>query len=258
MARVNEHTVGDVARLAGVSVRTLHHYDEIGLLPPSGRSESGYRLYSATDLERLRRILFYRALDFGLDEIAEILADPEAGADDHLRRQHRLLRGRRARDQVLLSAIEQEMEARQMGISLTPEEQLEIFGTTRLAEHAEEAQRRWGDTDAWKESQRRTATYTKDDWLTIKREADESVQAFAAALKAGEPASGAVAMDLAEAHREHLSRWFYACDHSQHRSLAELYVSDPRYTATGDGVASGFSQYVHDAIHANADRAAQR
>lgn len=67
---MSEHTVGEVARLAGVSVRTLHHYDEIGLLPPSGRSESGYRLYSAADVERLRRILFYRELDFPLEEIA--------------------------------------------------------------------------------------------------------------------------------------------------------------------------------------------
>src|SRR5262245_15939296 len=144
MALVDEHTVGDVARLAGVSVRTLHHYDEVGLLPASGRSEAGYRLYSPTDLERLRRILFYRELDFGLDDIAAMLADPAAGTDDHLRRQHRLLRERRARDQVLLTAIEHEMEARQMGISLTPEEQLEVFGTAQLAEQMQEAQERWG------------------------------------------------------------------------------------------------------------------
>ncbi|HZV74746.1 MAG TPA: MerR family transcriptional regulator [Conexibacter sp.] len=251
---MSEYRVGDVARLASVSVRTLHHYDEVGLLPPSGRSEAGYRLYSAMDLERLRQILFYRELGFGLDEIAQILADPDAGTDEHLRHQHRLLRERRARDQVLITAIEHEMEARQMGISLTPEEQLQIFGTAQLAEHADEARQRWGETDAWKESQRRTAAYTRDDWVAIKREADDNIEAFAAALKAGEPATGAVAMDLAEAHRDHLSRWFYACSHAQHRALAELYVSDPRFTASWDKVAPGFSQYVHDAIHANANR----
>ena len=78
------YTVGEVARLARVSVRTLHHYDGIGLLTPSARSAGGYRLYSETDLDRLRRVLFYRELEFGLDQIAEILADAATGTDDHL------------------------------------------------------------------------------------------------------------------------------------------------------------------------------
>src|ERR1039458_5473745 len=226
---MKEYTVGDVAGLSHVSVRTLHHYDDIGLLTPSGRSAAGYRLYSGADLRRLQQVLLYRELDFGLDEIAQILADPDAGADDHLRRQHRMLRQRQARDQALLDAIEKEMEARQMGISLTPEEQFEIFGTDKLDEYTEEAKQRWGDTDAWKQSQRRTAAYTKADWITIKSEADANIRGFAEALRAGEPASGTVAMDLAEAHRQHL--------------------------ATYDDIAPGFSSYVHDAMIANADRA---
>ncbi len=135
-------TVGDAARLAAVSVRTLHHYDEIGLLVPSGRSPAGYRLCSPGDLRRLRQILLYRELDFGLDEITAILADPDAGTDEHLRRQHQLLRTRRDRAARLLTAVEREMEARKMGISLTPEEQLKIFGTDRLEEHAAEAEQR--------------------------------------------------------------------------------------------------------------------
>jgi DNA-binding transcriptional MerR regulator len=251
---VDEHTVGEVARLSGVSVRTLHHYDAIGLLVPGARSPAGYRLYSAGDLERLRQILFYRELDFGLDEITAILADPDGRGDHHLRRQHRLLRERQERTRALLEAIEREIEARRMGISLTPEEQFEIFGTT-LAEQTAEAEQRWGETDAWRQSQRRTAAYSKDDWLAIKAEADASITGFATALRAGEPADGPVAMALAEAHREHLTRWFYACDHRQHRALAPLYVSDPRYLEQWDEVEPGFSRYVHDAILANADRA---
>ena len=249
------YTVGEVARLAHVSVRTLHHYDGIGLLTPSGRSAGGYRLYSESDLHRLRQVLFYRELEFGLDEIAEILADPSAGTDDHLRRQHRLLRDRRARDQALLAAIEREMEARKMGISLTPQEQFEIFGTDKIEEYTEEARQRWGGTDAWQQSQRRTAAYTKEDWIAIKAEADASIAGFAEAIRAGEPANGTIAMDLAEAHREHISRWFYDCGYDQHRGLAEMYISDPRYTAPYDEIEPGFSQYVHDAILANADRA---
>jgi DNA-binding transcriptional MerR regulator len=213
------YTVGEVARLARISVRTLHHYDGIGLLTPSARSAGGYRLYSETDLDRLHRVLFYRELEFGLDQIAEILADAATGTDGHLRRQHRLLRERRARDEALLRAIEKEMEARAMGISLTPEEQFEIFGTDKLGEVTEEAKQRWGETAVWQESQRRSAAYAKDDWIAIKAEADASINRFAEAIRSGEPATGQVAMDLAEAHRQHISRWFYDCDYEMHRGL---------------------------------------
>ena len=88
----------------------------------------------------------------------------------------------------------------------------------------------------------------------FKAEADANIQAFAAAIRAGEPPNGTVAMDLAEAHRSHLSRWFYDCGYDMHRGLAELYISDLRYTASYDEIEPGFSQYVHDAIMANADR----
>ncbi len=250
------YTVGELARMSHVSVRTLHHYDSIGLLTPGGRTAAGYRLYSDGDLRRLRQILFYRELEFGLGEIAGMLAAPDAGTDDHLRRQHRLLRQRRARAGALLAALDKEMEARKMGISLTPEEQFEIFGTDKLGEYTAEAEQRWGGTDAWRESARKTAAYTKDDWIAIKAGADRSIAGFTAAMRAGEPPAGTVAMDLAEAHRQHICRWFYDCGYPQHRGLAELYTSDPRYTATYDEIEPGFSQYVHDAIMANADRAA--
>src|SRR6266571_6447941 len=85
------YSVGQVARLAAVSVRTLHHYHEIGLLTPSGQTPAGYRQYSADDLERLQRVLFYRELGFALDEIVTILDDPAIDAAAHLRRQRELL-----------------------------------------------------------------------------------------------------------------------------------------------------------------------
>jgi MerR family transcriptional regulator, thiopeptide resistance regulator len=251
---VDEYTVGEAARLTRVSVRTLRHYDEIGLLLPSGRSPAGYRLYSANDLRRLRQILLYRELEFGLDEIAGMLADADADTDDHLRRQHRLMRARRDRVIALLGAIEKEVEARKMGMALTPEEQFEIFGSDNLDDVTAEAEERWGDTDAWRESRRRTAAYTKEDWVTIKAEADENIAGFADAIRAGEPPTGTAAMDLAEKHRQHLSRWFYDCGHGMHRGLADLYASDPRYMASYVEIEPGFSQYVHDAIMANADR----
>lgn len=157
------YSVGHVARAAKVTVRTLHHYDRIGLLRPSGRTAGGYRRYSDADLERLQQILFYRELGFPLEEIAEILDDPRADPMTHLRRQRDLLVGRIDRLRAMVTAIEHAMEARRMGISLTPEERFEVFGDFDPEAHAEEAAERWGGYDAYQASQRRTAAYTKAD-----------------------------------------------------------------------------------------------
>jgi DNA-binding transcriptional MerR regulator len=124
-----EHlTVGRVAGLAGVSVRTLHHYDEIGLVQPSARTASGYRAYSAGDVERLREVLAYRRLGFGLREIADLVDDPATDAVAHLRRLRGLLLDQRDRATTTVAAIDKELEARAMGIRTTPEDQLKLFG----------------------------------------------------------------------------------------------------------------------------------
>lgn len=165
-----------------------------------------------------------------------------------------MLRTRIARDTKLLRALEHEMEARKMGIALTAEEQLEVFGRADLERDEAEARQRWGDSAAFEQSQRRTVGYTKDDWVAIKHEADEVTETFARALRAGEPADGQLAREAAEAHRQHIARWFYDCDHAMHRRLAELYVSEQRFAATYDAIAPGLARYVHDAICANATR----
>src|SRR6266498_107409 len=112
------YSVGDVARLAHVTVRTLHHYDEIGLLRPSARTEAGYRRYSDSDLERLQRVLCYRDLGFSLEEITAILDHPAIDPLGHLRRQHGLLTGRIDRLRRMVATVERAMEARKMGINL--------------------------------------------------------------------------------------------------------------------------------------------
>ena len=254
---MDEHTVGEAARVAHITVRTLHHYDEIGLLRPSGRSAAGYRLYSARDLTRLHQILSYRALGFGLGEIAEMLADPDDGVDDHLRRQHRLLRDRIAQDQELLKAVEKQMEARNMGIALTPEQQFEIFGTTKFAENVAEAEKQWGETEWWQEASRRAAAFTAEDWAARNAEAHENTDKFVAAMRAGEPSNGATAVALAEELRLHWDRWACDCDPETHRRLSEHFLFDPKNQALYEDVEPGFARYVYDAIVANAERAAE-
>ncbi|MGY1605350.1 MerR family transcriptional regulator [Geodermatophilus sp. SYSU D00815] len=246
--------VGEVAALAGVTVRTLHHYDRIGLLSPSERTAAGYRRYTPSDLDRLHQVLVYRELGFPLEEIATLLDDPDADPVAHLRRQLALLRGRLERTQQMVAAVEKEMEARTMGISLTPEERFEVFGEHDPAQYEEEAQERWGETDAYKESQRRTRSYTKEDWLRIKEEGADVERRFAEALRAGVPADSPEAMDIAEAHRQQISRWFYDCPPEMHAGLGRMYVEDERFTAHYEQVAPGLAQYVSTAVQANAAR----
>src|SRR3954453_12674350 len=189
-------TVGELARLAGVTVRTLHHYDRIGLVRPSDRTAAGYRSYDVRDLDRLQQVLVYRELGFPLEEVATLLDDPDADPAAHLRRQHRLLRDRLDRTQAMVEAVEKEMEAQQMGISLTPEERFELFGEGFSEDYEREAEERWGDTEAWAQSQRRTAAYGKEDWVRIKEEGEAIERRFAEALQGGVPADSEQAMDL--------------------------------------------------------------
>ena len=126
---VEEHlTVGRVAELAGVSVRTLHHYDDIGLVRPSARTAAGYRAYLAGDVERLREVLAYRRLGFGLREIEDLVDDPTVDAVARLRRLRRLVLSQRDRAAAMVAAIDAELAARAMGIEATPEEQLKMVG----------------------------------------------------------------------------------------------------------------------------------
>jgi len=246
--------VGEVAALAGVTVRTLHHYDRIGLLSPSERTPAGYRRYTPSDLDRLHQVLVYRELGFPLEEIATLLDDPAADPLAHLRRQLALLRDRLDRTRAMVAAVEKEMEAHTMGISLTPEERFEVFGEHDPSQYDAEVEQRWGETDAYRESRRRTSSYTKEDWLRIKAEGADVERRFAEALRSGVAADSEQAMDVAEEHRQHISRWFYDCPPEMHAGLGRMYVEDERFTAHYEEIAPGLAQYVSTAVQANAAR----
>ncbi|MGW2521630.1 MerR family transcriptional regulator [Streptomyces sp. NPDC001617] len=248
------YSVGRVAGFAGVTVRTLHHYDAIGLLVPSERSHAGHRRYSEADLDRLQQILFYRELGFPLEEVAALLDDPETDPRAHLRRRHELLTARIEKLQKMAEAVEHAMEARKMGINLTPEERFEVFGDKDPEQYAEEAEARWGGTEAYAESQRRAARYTKADWKRLQAEVDDWSERYAALVAADEPPTGEAAMDLAEEHRLHIHRWFYECPYEMHQCLAGMYVSDERFKAFYDSMHPGLAEHLRDAITANASR----
>jgi MerR family transcriptional regulator, thiopeptide resistance regulator len=246
-------TVGQVAQTLGVTVRTLHHYDEIGLVVPSGRSPAGYRLYTEEDLRQLQHVVVYRRLGFPLEEIGELLAD---GADvaAHLRRQRQAVTDRLEELSGLISAIDKALEAEMNDYRITREEQRELFGDSFDESYAQEAEERWGGTDAWKESQRRARSYSKEQWQQIKAEGDAPTQRLAELLAAGTPADSEAAMDAAEQARQHICTWFYDCPRQMHAGIAEMYVADPRFTKTYEDIAPGLAQYVRDAVVANAAR----
>ena len=165
--------MGELADLARVSIRTLHHYDAIGLLAPSGRTGSGYRLYGHDELEQLQQILLYRELDFSLDAIARIMLDPTFDRRAALVAQREQLAARAGRMEAILAAIDAALEALARGEPMNDADMFEVFGDFDPAQYEIEVKERWGDTDAYRESARRTSRYTKDDWKRIKAEGDD-------------------------------------------------------------------------------------
>jgi DNA-binding transcriptional MerR regulator len=244
------HTVGELSELAGVTVRTLHHYDEVGLLCPSERSEAGYRLYSYADVGRLQEIIVWRQLGFSLAEIQRLLDDPGHDRIQALRRQRELVEHELERLGATARALDDAISAHQNGTRLEVAKMFERFDPV---EYEAEVRERWGHTGAYLESTRRTAQYGEQEWAQIRAESEQLVNDFAQLMAADEPATGEPARAVAERHRQQISRRFYPCSPTMHCGLAEMYISDQRFTDNYERIAQGLAQYVHDAILANAE-----
>jgi MerR family transcriptional regulator, thiopeptide resistance regulator len=137
---------------------------------------------------------------------------------------------------------------------MTPQERQEVFGDFDPQQYEAEAEQRWGGTDAYKESMRRTRSYRKQDWEIIKAEGGAIYAELARLVTAGVSPTSAEAMDVAEQHRAHITRWFYACSPEIHRGLGQLYVADARFTANIDRFGAGVAAFACQAFQANADR----
>jgi len=251
---VTTYTVGDVAKLAHVSVRTLHYYDEYGLLTPSARSEAGYRLYTDQDLERLQHVLFYKELGFGLEAIRTIMSNPDYDRYQALKEQRALIAKQIRRAESILQVIDKTLASLEGGIDMSKEEMFEVFGDFDPAGHEDEVKERWGETEAYKESARRTKRYTKDDWKRHKAESDSINQAIAALMDQGVAPTDTRALDAVERHRLLIDRWFYPCSRKMHAELGRMYVDDPRFTATYEKIRPGMAHYLREATAANAAR----
>jgi DNA-binding transcriptional MerR regulator len=243
-------TVGDLSRLTGVTVRALHHYDEIGLVKPSQRSAAGYRLYGDQDVLRLQQVLVFRELGVTLDEIAAAL-DSTTDRAALLRKHREGLVERRARLDAMLAAVDAALVALEKGKTMQPVDVKKMFEGFNHDDYEDEARERWGNTDAYKESSRRTKQYGKQEWDAIRTESEAIHQRLAELMQQG-AASGDPAVQAAvEDHRLHIDRWFYPCSKQMHHGLGEMYIADARFTANFDKVAPGFAQFLHDAIAAS-------
>lgn len=243
-------TVGELARLTGITVRTLHHYDEIGLVVPSQRTAAGYRLYDDADVIRLQQVLLFRELGLPLDEIA--FAIDQAGSREDLLRQHReVLVQKRARIDAMLSALDSALVSLEKGRVMQPDDVKQMFEGFDPSQYEEEVKQRWGNTEAYKESQRRTKRYGKAEWDQIQGDWQAIYAELATLMKAGTPVTDPAVQALVDKHRAHIDRWFYPCSVEMHKGLGQMYVADARFAANLDKVAAGFAQYLSDAIAAS-------
>ena len=240
--------------MAHVTVRTLHHYDEIGLLVPSQRADNGYRHYTDSDLQRLQQILLFKELGFSLEAIRAVIDESPAERREALLAQRQKLRSEQRRTEVVLRAIDTAIDSLDGDTNMDANKVFDGFEEFDHAKYADEARERWGETDAYKESERRAKRYTKEDWARIKDEMNAIHAGMAKLLVAGGSPSDAAAMDMAEEHRQHIDRWFYSCSSEFHVALGEMYVADPRFTETYERYAHGLAQFMRDAIKANAAR----
>lgn len=245
------YTVGAVARITRLSVRALHHYDEIGLVRPSRRTRAGYRLYTDSDLDRLQQVLLLRALGLRLDDIAETLNRPDFDRRAALVSQRASLMERLDRTRAMLDLVDRSIRAMDGEVTMNSEEKFEAFGGHDPEEHESEVTSRWGATPEYAESRRRTKQYSPADWKAQRAEADALTEAFADAMRRGLSPSDHEAIAVAERHRLHIDRWFYPCAHAMHSRLGRMYVEDPRFAANYERHGEGLAQFVCDAIAAN-------
>ena len=258
MARKRTYQVKEVAGLARVSVRTLHHYDDIGLLVPRGRTDAGYRFYDDDDLLRLQQILLGRELGLTLEEIRRSLSDPAFDRRAALLAQRAELEQRVQQTAIMLRAvdaalalIESQATAPTAGDTMDLKQ---IFDGFDPSAYEAETEQRWGDTEAFAESKRRTQRYTPEDWQRLKAEQAAIYRAAFEALAAGTLPGAPAAMDVAERHRQSIDRWFYPCSHDMHRGLATMYEQDSRFAGNIDKYGPGLSPFLAAAIRENAKR----
>ena len=236
--------IKEFAGLTGVSVRTLHYYDEIGLLKPSFVDEqNGYRFYDEASLERMQEILFYRELDFSLKSIAELLASPNYNKQKALAKQKQLLTLKKERLERLIAALEQ-AEKGEITMSAFDNSEYE----TARQQYEDEAKQRFGETDAYKESQAKTGGYSEDKWNDVLGGMNSVFAEFAECRNCGERADSDTAQQLVKKLQDYITANFYHCTDDILAGLGQMYVCDERFRNNINSHGDGTAEFVSEAI----------
>ena len=244
-------TVGAAADLVGVTVRTLHHWDEIGLAPPSGRTSAGYRLYTASDLDRLHRVVAYRETGLGLDAIRSVLDDATTEIGATLREQRSRLAERIRGLQQLDERLERMTDAHERGILLGDEEQMEIFGEDWDPRRSETARSVWGGSAQWAQFAERSASRTRAQWQTLAAAMGALQRDLADAMGRGTTPGSPDADELVERHRELFST-FFPLTRQMQVCLGRMFETDAGFASHYDGISEGLATWFRQIVDESA------
>lgn len=245
-------TVGQVASRLSVTVRALHHWDDVGLARPSLRTAAGYRLYTAADLERLHRIVVYREIGLGLDGIREILDDSTTDVPGALRAQLAQVAERIERLRQLSVGLDRMIDAHERGLLLTAEQQAAIFGTQWNPDWSAQARERYGDTTQWRQYAERSAVRSAEEWQAAADALAELDRALGSAMATGVAPGSDEANDLVERHREVFSASNFALSRQMQVCLGRMYEADPAFAAHYDGIRTGLAAWFRRVVDASA------
>ena len=240
------YTVRDLAKLSGVSVRTLHHYDEIGLLAPETRSDSGYRLYGQRELLRLQQILFYRELEVPLKEIARIMDDPNFDEREALHGHRNTLQNRQVRLGGLIATIDRtllKLEGKEM---VTDKELYEGFTDEQIKRYEKEVSENY-DPGLVAESKKRTKKMSKDQWAAVKKEGESINKELAQALGSGLSPDATEVQALVLRHHRWIEN-FYSASKEVYLGLGQLYVTNSEFRDHYEKYGTGLADYLNTAI----------
>ena len=232
--------IKEFAEFTGVSVRTLHYYDEIGLLKPARIDKTtGYRFYDENSLLRMQEILFYRELDFPLKSIGEILSSSNYNKTKILQEQKQMLIMKKERLERLIAAIDDAEKG---------ENVMKAFDNSEFEKYKAEAQERWGTTDAYQEHAQKTRNYGKDKWNGLVADMDAIFHEFAICMKNGNTPNAEESQSLVKKLQDHITENYYTCTNEILSGLGQMYAADERFKNNIDKHAEGTAVYVSEAI----------
>ncbi|MBO5231777.1 MAG: MerR family transcriptional regulator [Clostridia bacterium] len=236
--------INEFAKLTGVSVRTLHYYDEIGLLKPAFVDEqNGYRFYDENSLERMQEILFYRELDFELKSISEILSSPDYDKKKALAEQRKLLVLKKERLERIIDALDGVEKGK---VTMTAFDNSDY--ETARKQYETEAKERWGATDAYKEHAEKTANYTAEKWQEVNDGLNTVLAKFSECMQNGNTADSVEAQKLVKELQNYITENYYTCTNEILAGLGKMYVADERFKNNIDKHADGTAEFISEAI----------